>query len=311
MTKPAQEKEKPSKTPIVAVYKEKPDLRKKEPPLVNLQVSNPVTYLKSWWRRVMGREGIDFRFRVHPITAIALAIIIATFSFGVGRFALSTTKPFFKFVPTPTPTPTPVSNPWRETAFSGTLRFSGLNQRYYLFTLNSEAITLDVPENVDLSSLIGRRIFAAGSYNEKDRTLKVAEATDLEILPQEAEPVPVVSPEPTKEPEPEAERIRVTSPLANQTVISPLVIEGEARGTWYFEGDFPIKLFDGEGNLIGKTFGQAQGDWMSENFVPFKAALEFSSPATAQGTLILEKDNPSGLPENQEKIEIPLTFLGN
>jgi len=307
-SKSAKTSKKSEKTPIIAVYQEKPDLRKKEPPLVDLQVSNPLTYLKSWWKRVMGREGIDFRFRIHPITAIVIAVILATFSFGVGRIVLYPYKPFFEFVPPATPTPTPIPNPWRETAFSGALRFSGLNQKYYLITSTSEAINLEVPENVDLSGLIGTRIFATGRFNEKTRTLVVVEATDLEILPPEVEPVPIVSPEPTLEPEPAAEQIRVTSPLANQAITSPFLIEGEALGTWYFEGDFPIKLLDGEGNLISTTFAVAQGEWMTEEFVPFQATLEFSQPTTAQGTLILEKDNPSGLPENAEQLEIPVTF---
>ena len=310
-SKSAETSKKSEKTPIIAVYQEKPDLRKKEPPLVNLQVSNPLTYLKSWWKRVMGKEGIDFRFRIHPITAIAIAVILATFAFGVGRIVLYPHKPFFEFVPPATSTPTPIANPWRETAFSGALRFSNLNQRYYLITSTSEAINLEVPKNVDLSSLIGTRIFATGRFNEKTQTLVVAEAIDLEILPAEVEPVPVVSPEPTEEPGPEAEQIRVTRPLANQEVTSPFLIEGEALGTWYFEGDFPIRLLDGQGNIIGTTIGQAQGEWMTEEFVPFKASLEFSQPTTAQGILVLEKDNPSGLSENAEQLEIFVTFSEN
>ena len=309
--KSAKTSKKSEKTPIVAIYQEKPDLRKKEPPLVDLQVSNPLTYLKSWWRRVMGREGIDFRFRIHPITAIAMAVIIATFAFGVGRIVLYPYKPFFEFVPTSSPIPTPIPNPWRETAFSGALRFSGPNQKYYLITSTSEAINLEVPKNVDLSGLIGTRIFATGRFNEKTRTLVVAEATDLEILPSEVEPVPVVSPEPAEEPGPAVEQIRVTRPLANQEVTSPFRIEGEARGYWYFEGVFPIRLLDGQGNIIGTTIGQAQGEWMTEEFVPFKASLEFSQPTTAQGILVLEKDNPSELPENVEQLEIPITLTEN
>ena len=53
---------------------------------------------------------------------------------------------------------------------------------------------------------------------------------------------------------------------------------------------------------------QAQSDWMTEEFVPFKAMLEFSAPTTATGTLVLEKDNPSGLPENADSLIVPVKF---
>jgi len=185
------------KTPIISVCKEKPDLRKKEPPLVNVSISNPVTYFKAWWKKIIGKEGIDLRFRIHPLTAIAIAIIVATLGFGIGRFALSWQKPFVKFIPTQSPSPIPTPDPWRETAFSGTLRFSAVTKKYYLMTASSEAINLQAPATVDLEALIGRRIFATGRYNGQMRTLVVVDVADLEILPEETEPVPLVSPSPS------------------------------------------------------------------------------------------------------------------
>jgi hypothetical protein len=44
--------------------------------------------------------------------------------------------------------------------------------------------------------------------------------------------------------------IYVTSPGPNQEIISPLIIEGKARGTWFFEGDFPVLLSDENGNIL-------------------------------------------------------------
>jgi hypothetical protein len=105
-----------------------------------------------------------------------------------------------------------------------------------------------------------------------------------------------------------SDQIKVTKPQPNDVLESPLLIEGEARGTWFFEATFPIKLMDANGDVIATHFAQAQGDWMTENFVPFKAQLIFEKPATDTGVLILEKDNPSGLPENDAKIEIPISF---
>lgn len=102
--------------------------------------------------------------------------------------------------------------------------------------------------------------------------------------------------------------IRATSPTPGQLVTSPLVVTGEARGTWYFEASFPVKLLDADGNVIVSHYAQAQGEWMTTEFVPFSSTLTFAMPATATGTLVLEKDNPSGLPEHDDAIRIPVRF---
>ncbi len=102
--------------------------------------------------------------------------------------------------------------------------------------------------------------------------------------------------------------IIVDSPLTNQLMTSPWTIEGKARGSWFFEAVFPVRLLDGEGKEIAQTSAQAQSDWMINELVPFRAKIEFNKVTTATGTLILAKDNPSGLPENDQKIEIPVHF---
>jgi len=102
--------------------------------------------------------------------------------------------------------------------------------------------------------------------------------------------------------------IIVDSPRPNQTVKSPLTITGQARGSWFFEASFPIVIVDANNNELGRGVAQAQGDWMTENFVPFGAVLEFDTPQTSAGFLILKKDNPSGLPENDRQLIVPVKF---
>lgn len=107
------------------------------------------------------------------------------------------------------------------------------------------------------------------------------------------------------------DKIRVTNVSPNQIVSSPLVVQGEARGYWYFEASFPVELVDGNGKQLVITPAQAKGEWMTTEFVPFSVTLNFSKPTTATGTLILRNDNPSGLPENQEELRIPVRFSHN
>lgn len=134
-----------------------------------------------------------------------------------------------------------------------------------------------------------------------------------QVLPAKR-PVPVVTPiqQPTDAPKLQRkERIRVTTPKKGERIRSPLVVKGEARGNWYFEASFPVALKDSAGTIIARGIASAiGGEWMTEAFVPFEATLKFPPPKnTAEGgILILEKDNPSGLPENDAKIEIPILF---
>lgn len=102
--------------------------------------------------------------------------------------------------------------------------------------------------------------------------------------------------------------IRLGTPVPNQLVKSPLEIKGEARGSWFFEASFPVKIVDGSGKVLGRIPAQTTADWMTDNFVPFNAILTFEASTTAVGKLILEKDNPSGLAENADFLEIPIKY---
>lgn len=106
-----------------------------------------------------------------------------------------------------------------------------------------------------------------------------------------------------------ADLIRVSSLEPFDVITSPLTIEGEARGYWFFEASFPITLVNWDGLIIAEGFATANGEWMTEDFVPFTATLTFTKPAfDSRGTIIFRKDNPSGLPEHDDALEIPIRF---
>ena len=108
-----------------------------------------------------------------------------------------------------------------------------------------------------------------------------------------------------------ADLIRLASPLPNATVQSPLTITGEARGYWFFEASFPVVLVDWDGRILAQGIATAKDEWMTEEFVPFEATLTFTADPNAysnRGALILQKDNPSGLPQNDDALEIPVVI---
>jgi hypothetical protein len=104
--------------------------------------------------------------------------------------------------------------------------------------------------------------------------------------------------------------IQVTTPVANDIIdpSKPLTISGRARGDWYFEASFPVKLVDANGNILSQSSIQTSENWMTEDFVPFEKQLQFSKPTTLTGELILHNDNPSGLSSNDRELRIPLKF---
>lgn len=101
--------------------------------------------------------------------------------------------------------------------------------------------------------------------------------------------------------------IQIDSPRPNKIITSPTQISGQARGYWFFEADFPVELLDSAGNIIASSTATAQGNWMTENFVPFTAELDFKTNST-HGWFMLKKDNPSGLPENDDQLIVPVFF---
>ncbi|MFA5029606.1 MAG: DUF333 domain-containing protein [Patescibacteria group bacterium] len=103
--------------------------------------------------------------------------------------------------------------------------------------------------------------------------------------------------------------IVVYGPNGNQEVSLPFIISGEARGNWFFEASLPVKIVDAQGKIISQASAQALSDWMTEGFVPFRAELTGTVSQRIDGFLVLEKDNPSGLPENAAEIRIPIIVL--
>ena len=102
--------------------------------------------------------------------------------------------------------------------------------------------------------------------------------------------------------------IRNEVPEPNDAVKSPLKIRGVARGFWFFEASFPAVILDANGKVLGRGVLQAQREWMTEDFVPYSGEISFENSSTKNGTLVLEKDNPSGLPEHDDRLIIPISF---
>lgn len=111
--------------------------------------------------------------------------------------------------------------------------------------------------------------------------------------------------------EDKSDLIRVSQPQPNAVVTSPLMVTGEARGFWFFEASAPMVITNWDGLIIGESYIEVTppAEWMTENFVPFHGTIMFDTPDYGDtGALIIQKDNPSGLPQFDDAVEIPIRF---
>ena len=105
--------------------------------------------------------------------------------------------------------------------------------------------------------------------------------------------------------------IKVVAPAKDEQLVSPFIVSGTARGSWFFEAVFPVKLVDENNNVLVSGQARATSDWATGDYVPFTAELTFTTSTTAKGYLILKNDNPSGLPENDIELKIPVILPTN
>lgn len=101
--------------------------------------------------------------------------------------------------------------------------------------------------------------------------------------------------------------ISIETPSVGQKVGNPVTLKGEARGYWFFEASAPVVVTNWDGLIIGEGYVTADGEWMTEDFVPFSGTIEYTLPAGSysnEGTVIFKRDNPSGLPENDASVEV-------
>jgi hypothetical protein len=145
-----------------------------------------------------------------------------------------------------------------------------------------------------LSSIIILLLFAVGG------SVFLSQKTPTPPSPTPSIAVPQVAPESNPE-SGDGARIRLTSLVEGDTLTPPITIHGEARGTWFFEGSFPVELRDESYEIITQGIATSTEDWMTESFIPFAVTLNWASTTATSATLILIKDNPSGLPEHDDR----------
>ncbi len=101
--------------------------------------------------------------------------------------------------------------------------------------------------------------------------------------------------------------ISVSTPTPDSVTGKEFEVRGVARG-WYFEGSFPVEVLDKDGKILATTPAQAQSDWMTSAPVTFIAKIKIPNRYIGKATIILKKDNPSGMPKNDASMSFPITI---
>lgn len=102
--------------------------------------------------------------------------------------------------------------------------------------------------------------------------------------------------------------ITVLSPTPGSVTGKVFTLMGEARGNWYFEASFPVTVLDADGAVLVETYATAQGEWMTTEFVPYMSEITIPEDYIGPATLVLKKDNASGLPEHDASISFPFVI---
>ncbi len=103
------------------------------------------------------------------------------------------------------------------------------------------------------------------------------------------------------------ESIRIQNLSPHNTIASPLIIKGVARGSWFFEATFPVKLVAEDGTLLASGIAKADGDWKTDAFIPFHSQLIFTSIGHTGGIITFERGNNFGNEKNRG-FNIPVSF---
>lgn len=105
-----------------------------------------------------------------------------------------------------------------------------------------------------------------------------------------------------------ADRIRIDTPFPGAVTGKIFEVKGEVRGGWYFEASFPIQVLRPDGSVLVNTYATATADWMVDEFVPFTATVIVPEDYIGPATLVLQRDNASGLPEHDASVSFPITI---
>ncbi|MBT4385057.1 hypothetical protein HOD30_04910 [Candidatus Peregrinibacteria bacterium] len=103
--------------------------------------------------------------------------------------------------------------------------------------------------------------------------------------------------------------VNVSVPASGAEVSSPFLVSGTAPGFWYIEAQIILELRDADGKMLDYKSVMTYDDWMIEEAVSFDGELSFEVSETTNATIVVRRENVSGLPEHEMSFEMPVVLL--
>jgi len=94
----------------------------------------------------------------------------------------------------------------------------------------------------------------------------------------------------------------------NTKVQGTLSYRGSIKGAWFFEANIMINILDINKNVLKASNAMAKTEWMTVEPVEFEGNIDFSTLPKGPAYFEIHNDNPSGLPENDKSILIPIVI---
>lgn len=160
---------------------------KNDPPMVDLKVTNPVSYFKKWVDHLLKNQDIDIHLRIKPFATIGLFLAFAAVgstTFSIGRYLFPNSSPILH----------------RQVVYTGTIKQEGTQSLLVLANSTQWKLKPKASE-INLSNLSGRQVVVTGNLNAQPNLIDVSEVIVAENpSPSSVEPqlpVPVIETETT------------------------------------------------------------------------------------------------------------------
>ncbi len=96
--------------------------------------------------------------------------------------------------------------------------------------------------------------------------------------------------------------------LPGATVSGATSYNGVIKGAYFFEANIVINILDANKNILKKSNTMATTDWMTVGPVSFAGSIDFTDLPKGSAYFEIHNDNPSGLPQNDKSILVPIVI---
>lgn len=146
--------------PPISIKEETKYSEEKDPPLLNMTFTNPVTYFKKWASKFFKNQDIDIRLRIKPFATIGLVLAFTAVggtTFSIGRYLFPNSSPILH----------------RQVVYPGTIQKGDMGQYYLMY--NSSPWKLNPKNNINLSDLLGKPVIVTGNLTAEPNLIEVSE----------------------------------------------------------------------------------------------------------------------------------------